>query len=197
MVARMYRKMSIRKIVTPPNPTLRKKAIKVRSVTSTVQSLADAMVETMRAAPGVGLAAPQVDVSQRVIVVEYAEGSEAPDAPATSPRLFVLINPEIVRHSRETVLGNEGCLSLPGLMGEVERYEWVTVKGLDRHGKPFKKKATGWLARIFQHEIDHLDGILFIDRATEIWRMEEAPVLEEGHAMSRLPITSDGTPLAP
>jgi peptide deformylase len=181
----MYRKMSIRKIVTPPNPTLRKKAIRVRSVTPAIQTLADDMVETMRAAPGVGLAAPQVDVGQRVIVVEYADGSEAPDAPESPPKLFVVLNPEIVRHSRETVLGNEGCLSLPGIMGEVERYEWVTVKGLNRHGKPFKKKAAGWLARIFQHEIDHLDGILFIDRATEIWRIEEAPAFEEDHAEAR------------
>jgi peptide deformylase len=134
------------------------------------------MVETMRVAPGVGLAAPQVDISQRVIVVEFAEGSEDLEGDEeVAPKLYVVINPEIVRHSSETLMGTEGCLSLPGLLGDVQRYEWVTVKGLDRHGNPFKKKARGWLARIFQHEIDHLDGVLFIDRATSVWRVEETP----------------------
>lgn len=165
--------MSLRNIITPPNPTLRQKASKIRSVTPAVQELADDMVETMRAAPGVGLAAPQVDVSQRLIVVEFAEGGEDPDDPPPPPKLYVVINPEITRRSRETVVGTEGCLSLPGLMGDVERNEWVTVKGLDRQGKPFKKKVHGWMARIFQHEIDHLDGVLFIDRATEIYRVED------------------------
>jgi len=167
--------MAIREIVTPPNPTLRKKALKVHALTPEVQTLIDDMIETLRAAPGVGLAAPQVDVSQRVIVVEYAEGSEteeAADAPPKPPRLYVVVNPEIKRQSRETVFGNEACLSLPGYMGEVERAEQVTVKGLDRHGNEFKLKARGWLARIFQHEIDHLDGILYIDRADQIWRLE-------------------------
>jgi peptide deformylase len=166
--------MTIRAIVTPPNATLRKKARKVRVVTAAIQSLADDMVETMRVAPGVGLAAPQIDVSQRVIVVEYAEANTEPEAPEMPPKLFVVINPEIVRRSPESVMGTEGCLSLPGLMGEVERHEWVTVKGLDRSGNPFKKKVRGWLARIFQHEIDHLDGILFIDHAVQVWRVEES-----------------------
>jgi peptide deformylase len=189
--------MTLRNIVTPPNPTLRKKATKVRSVTPSVQTLADDMVETMRAAPGVGLAAPQVDASQRVIVVEYADGNEEMDVEETPPKLFIVINPEITRRSRETLMGTEGCLSLPGLMGDVERHEWVTVKGLDRHGKSFKKKARGWLARIFQHEIDHLDGILFIDRATEIYRVEEIPSSDEDFPLARPPLVSDDTPLAP
>ena len=84
-----------------------------------------------------------------------------------------MVNPEIVRHSKETIEGNEACLSLPGYFGEVDRYETVTVKGLNRHGKPFKLKATGWLARIFQHEIDHIQGALYIDRANQVWRIEE------------------------
>jgi peptide deformylase len=173
------------------------KAKRVRTVTSTIQSLADDMVETMRAAPGVGLAAPQVDVSQRVIVVEYADGIEGTEGQEIPPKLFVVINPEITRRSRETLMGIEGCLSLPGLMGEVERHEWVTVKGLDRHGKAFKKKAHGWLARIFQHEIDHLDGILFIDRATEVYRVEESPASEGESRLVSSPLLSDDTPLAP
>ena len=190
-------KMTIREIVTPPNPTLRMKAKRVRKVTPAIQTLAEDMVETMRAAPGVGLAAPQVDVSQRVIVVEYADGIEGTDDQETPPKLFTVINPEITRRSRETVMGTEGCLSLPGLMGEVERHEWVTVKGLDRHGKAFKKKAHGWLARIFQHEIDHLDAILFIDRATEVYRVEEPAPVEEDSRLTGSPLPSDDTPLAP
>jgi peptide deformylase len=166
--------MTIRKIVTPPNPTLRTRAHKVKTFSSELERLIDDMIDTLRAAPGVGLAAPQVDVGQRVILVEYAEGSEndedgAPERPA---KLYVVVNPEITRASKETVLGNEACLSLPGYAGEVERAQSVTVKGFNRHGQKLKIKASGWMARIFQHEIDHLDGILFIDRATEIWRSE-------------------------
>ncbi len=166
--------MTIRKIVTPPNPTLRTRAQKVKTFTPELQELVDDMIETLHAAPGIGLAAPQVDVGQRVILVEYAEGSEDDDeeAPERPPRLYIVVNPEITRASKETVLGNEACLSLPGYAGEVERAQSVTVKGFNRHGQKLKIKARGWMARIFQHEIDHLDGILFIDRATEIWRFE-------------------------
>lgn len=170
--------MTARKIVTPPNPTLRRTAHKVRAFGPALQTLIDDMIETMRVAPGVGLAAPQVDVSQRVIVVEYAEQPEDPEAPPRPAKLYAVVNPEIVRRSHETVLGNEACLSLPGFMGEVERHEWVTVKGQDRHGRDFKLKPKGFLARIFQHEIDHLNGVLFIDHATEVWRIEEMAAQE-------------------
>lgn len=165
--------MAIREIVTPPNPTLRQRAQKVHRITPEIGQLIDDLVETMRVAPGVGLAAPQIDVGLRVIVVEYAEGSEDEDAPEKPPKLYTVINPEITRTSKDRVLGNEACLSLPGYFGEVERYERVTVKGLNRHGQDFKLKASGWLARIFQHEIDHIEGILYIDRATQVWRIEE------------------------
>ncbi len=165
--------MAIREIVTPPNPTLRQRAHKVRRITPEIAQLIDDLVETMRVAPGVGLAAPQIDVSLRVIVVEYAEGSEDEEAPEKPPKLYTVINPEITRTSKDRVLGNEACLSLPGYFGEVERYERVTVKGLNRHGQDFKLKTSGWLARIFQHEIDHIEGILYIDRATQVWRVEE------------------------
>jgi peptide deformylase len=140
------------------------------------------MIETMREAPGVGLAAPQVGISQRVIVVEYGEAGEVPDAPEQPKKLYAVVNPEIVRHADETVLGNEGCLSIPGYYGEVERYEWVTIKGYNRHGDAFRLKAKGWLARIFQHEVDHVDGVLFIDRATQVWEIED-----EDHAMEGAP----------
>lgn len=166
----------IRTIVTVPGPVLRQKAKAVRQITPEIQTLIDDMIETMRAAPGVGLAAPQVGVSMQVIVVEYAEGSRNADADGEAkpkpPKLYALVNPEITRHSVETELGNEGCLSIPDYMGEIERYSTVTLKGLDRHGKAFKIKARGWLARIFQHEIDHINGVLFIDRTEKVWKLE-------------------------
>lgn len=166
--------MTVREIITSPKPLLRERAKKVRAVTPELKDLIDDMIETMRVAPGVGLAAPQVDSSQRVIVVEYGEDSQDPETPAKPPKLYIVVNPEIVRHSEETIAGNEACLSLPGYFGEVDRYEVVTVKGLNRRGKPFRLKAKGWLARIFQHEIDHLNGVLYIDRANQMWRIEES-----------------------
>jgi peptide deformylase len=164
--------MALREIITLPNPTLRRKARKVADFSPELQTLIDDMVETMRQAPGVGLAAPQVDASLRLIVVEYGseEDEEAPK------KLFTVINPEITRASDETVLGTEGCLSVPGIVGEVERAEAITVKGLSRRGQPITIKAKGWLARIFQHEIDHLDGVIFVDRATRVWSGQEGQV---------------------
>jgi peptide deformylase len=167
--------MAIRKIITLNNQVLRQKARKVTDFGPELQQLIDDMVETMRSAPGVGLAAPQVEVSKRVIVVEY--GDE--DDETVPPKLYVLVNPEIVRFSTETLEGTEGCLSIPGLVGDVERSEAITVKGLNRQGVPVRIKASGWLARIFQHEIDHLEGILFVDRAEQIWKVEE----QTGQAM--------------
>lgn len=168
--------MALREIVFLPDPVLRRKAHKVTAFDSDLQVLIDDMIETMREAPGVGLAAPQVGVLQRVIVVEYAEDEEDEDGPK---KLYVLVNPEIVQVSKETELGIEGCLSVPGLVGEVDRHTGLTVKGLNRRGQPVKYKVNGWLARIFQHEIDHLDGIVYTDRATRVWKPregEEAPV---------------------
>jgi peptide deformylase len=170
--------MPVREILTPPADVLRARAQKVRGIPPTLQELIDDMIETMRAAPGVGLAAPQIGVGQRVIVVEYGEEPEDGGSPAKPKKLYAVVNPEIVRHSAETVLANEACLSVPGYFGEVERFESVTVKGLNRHGRPFRLKAEGWLARIFQHEIDHLDGILYIDRATNVWKVEEGTPAE-------------------
>ncbi len=162
--------MAIREIVTLPDPVLRRKAHKVTTVDKDTKTLIDDMVETMREAPGVGLAAPQVGISSRIIVVEYAETDEE----EAEAKLFALVNPEIVETSTdETLMGIEGCLSIPRLVGEVERYERIVVKGLNRNGKPVKIKAEGWLARVFQHEIDHLDGVLFTDRATKVWQPRE------------------------
>jgi peptide deformylase len=164
--------MALREIITLPHPTLRRKAHKVTDFGPELQTVVDDMVETMRQAPGVGLAAPQVNVPLRIIVVEYGsdEDEEAPK------KLYTVINPEITRPSPETVAGTEGCLSVPGIVGEVERVEALTVKGLSRRGQPITIKAKGWLARIFQHEIDHLDGIVFVDRATRVWSGQEGQV---------------------
>ncbi|HEY62901.1 MAG TPA: peptide deformylase [Anaerolineae bacterium] len=158
--------MAIRNIVIVPNPVLRKKAHRVDEFGTDLQELIDDMVETMREAPGVGLAAPQVNVSQRVIVVEFGDEEDE----TVPSKLYAVVNPEIVKPSRETVFGIEGCLSIPGLVGEVERAESVTIKGFSRYGQPTKIKARGWLARIFQHEVDHLNGVLFTDRATQVWQ---------------------------
>jgi peptide deformylase len=164
--------MPIREIVTSPAPVLRTRAHKVREVTPETRQLLEDMIDTMRAAPGVGLAAPQIGISQRLIVVEYADEEASPNGDPKPPKLYALVNPEIVRRSTETVTGTEGCLSIPGYLGVVDRASAVTIKGLNRFGQPTRIKADGWLARIFQHEIDHLDGVLYIDRASEVWRAE-------------------------
>lgn len=167
--------MSLREIVTVPEPVLRRKAVKVSDFGPDLQNLIDDMIETMREAPGVGLAAPQVDIPQRVIVVEYGEEEDEEGEQKTPPKLYALVNPEIARFSQETELGTEGCLSIPGFLGDVERPVSITVKGFNRRGKPVKVKADGWLARIFQHEIDHLDGVLYIDRAERVWKSDQEP----------------------
>lgn len=167
--------MALLEIVYVPNPVLRAKAKPVTIFDDELSVLIDNMVDTLRDAPGVGLAAPQVNISQRVIVVEYGEPEE--DGQEVIPKLYTVVNPEIIKPSRETEFGIEGCLSIPGFVGEVERSSSVTVRGQNRHGKPLRIKAKGWLARIFQHEVDHLNGVLFTDLATQIWQPEE---LEDG-----------------
>ena len=133
------------------------------------------MIETMRDAPGVGLAAPQVNIPLQLTVIEYAEGEdeEENEGKELKKKLFVLVNPEIVKVSEEKVMGVEGCLSIPGLVGEVERHETIQVKALNRHGQPVKHKVSGWMARIFQHEIDHLHGVLYTDKAVRVWKPQE------------------------
>jgi len=167
--------MALREVVTIPDEVLRRKAHKVTNFDQDLSTLIEDMFETMRQAPGVGLAAPQIDISQRVIVVEYAEDE------AEKPKSFAVINPEIIKTSAETEMGIEGCLSIPNLVGEVDRFSAIVVKGFNKQGKPVKIKSSGWLARIFQHEIDHLEGILFTDRATRIWQppQEETAELPE------------------
>jgi peptide deformylase len=163
--------MAILEIVTLPNPVLRAKARRVSHFGPDLASLINDMVDTMREAPGVGLAAPQVSVPLRVIVIEFGDEEDE----TVPPKLYVVVNPEITRLSTKLETGTEGCLSIPGVVGDVERHEKVTVKGQDRNGRPLKIKASGWLARIFQHEIDHLNGVLFVDLAIRVWQPSEEP----------------------
>jgi peptide deformylase len=165
--------MTLRTIVTLPDPVLRRKARAVTTFDKKLQTVIDDMIETMRDAPGVGLAAPQIGISERLIVVEYYENEQAEEAEEEAKKkVWVMLNPEIVKASDEKVMGVEGCLSVPNLVGEVERHEAVQIKGLNRHGQPMRVKASGWLARIFQHEIDHLNGVVFTDLATHVWLPE-------------------------
>jgi peptide deformylase len=146
----------------PQLKVLRSKSKKVQKVTPKLAAFAERMLETMREANGVGLAAPQVGVLQRFFVAELPEDEEN-DQPAET---YILFNPEIVKGRGEQV-GYEGCLSIPGYVGEVARQEQITVKGLNEKGRPVRHKLQGYLARVFQHEIDHLDGILYTDRLTD------------------------------
>ena len=143
--------MAVRKICIVPDPVLRQKAKRVTSVDKSIQKLVDDMIETMREASGVGLAAPQVGVSLRVVVIEI------PDE-----EVIALINPEVVKRTGERVV-DEACLSIPGYQGIVPRSVQVKVKALDRDGKAVRIKGDELLAQALEHEIDHLDGVLYID----------------------------------
>ena len=160
--------MALRKIVTVPNDVLRKKARPVTKFDDDLRTLVDDMVDTMRDAPGVGLAAPQIGILQRIIVVEYGDDEDV-EAPS---KLYAVVNPEITRMSADKEMGVEGCLSIPGVVGDVERSVSIVVKGQNKHGQNVKYKLSGWVARIFQHEVDHLEGVLFTDLAESVWKPE-------------------------
>lgn len=153
---------------------LRTKARKVQAVSPRMVALAEQMLETMREANGIGLAAPQVGVLQRLFVVEVPEDEEYEEPAQT----YILFNPKIIKGRGEQI-GYEGCLSIPGYVGEVARREQVTVEGLDEKGEPVRHKVAGYLARVFQHEIDHLDGILYTDRLTDPETFQPVEVGEE------------------
>ena len=144
--------MAIIPIRAVPDPILRQKAKRVRSIDGSIHKLITNMLETMHSAPGVGLAAPQVGIPLRVIVVGLPEQED-----------IALINPEIVRRKGERLV-NEGCLSVPGYVGQVKRAVMVTAKGRDQRGKEIRIKADELLAQALEHEIDHLNGILYIDK---------------------------------
>jgi peptide deformylase len=141
---------------------LRTKSRKVQAVSPKMVAFAEQMLETMREANGVGLAAPQVGVLQRIFVVELPEDEEN-DEPAQT---YILFNPKIIKGRGEQI-GYEGCLSIPGYIGEVARRQQITLEALNEKGDPVRLKAEGYMARVFQHEIDHLDGILYTDRLTD------------------------------
>jgi peptide deformylase len=153
--------MSVMKIEMLGADVLRRRAAEVAEVDDELRSLIRNMFETMYDAEGVGLAAPQVGISRRVIVVDVNEEGTRP---------FALVNPRLVESARETEKAEEGCLSIPGVSSVVERPATVTVEGLDENGEPLRMEAEGLLARCIQHEIDHLDGILFIDRISPLKR---------------------------
>ena len=149
-----------------PDPMLRAKAKKISRIDASVQRLADDMIDTMHVEGGVGLAANQVGVLKRLIVIEIPEVD-------TEARVY--INPEIMEKEGERRI-EEGCLSVPGYRGFVVRAEQVKVKALDRHGKPLKVKADGLLAQALEHEIDHLNGILYVDHVKaheDLWKIEK------------------------
>jgi peptide deformylase len=155
-----------RKILRFPNPILRKKAKAVKRVTTEIAKLITDMIETMKNAPGVGLAAPQVGESVRVIVADVGDGTIA------------LINPKIVSKSGQQTF-TEGCLSLPGVEAPVERAGHVVVKGMDRSGRSVTVEAKGLMATVLQHEIDHLDGYVFIDRVADPSLIKHLPFSQE------------------
>jgi peptide deformylase len=155
--------MAVRPIRVLPEPILRRKSKKVARIDRYVQRLIDDMLETMRAASGVGLAAPQIGVSLRIAVIELPGASE----------VIVLINPEIIKKQGERLV-HEGCLSVPGYQGEIKRSVWVKVKAKDRYGRNIRLKGEELLAQALEHEIDHLDGILYIDHvdgADKLWKL--------------------------
>jgi peptide deformylase len=156
--------LAIRTILTDDKPIVRQRAKPVIRPDKPTRTLLRDMVETMRDAKGVGLAGPQIGVGLRVVVIDYEE------------TLYRLINPEITWMSTERLTADEGCLSIPGYYGAVERAESVRVRAKNEQGKAIILHPAGWLARIFQHEIDHLDGILFTDRMApgeRLWKSED------------------------
>ncbi len=161
--------MTLRKVITVPTDLLRRNTHKVTKFDKNLKTLIGDMVETMREAPGVGLAAPQLGILEQIVVIEFGD-EEDEEVPK---KLYAVVNPEITRMSNEKIMGVEGCLSIPGIVGDVERSTSIVVKGQNRNGQNVKYKLNGWVARIFQHEIDHLTGILFTDLAESIWQPDE------------------------
>ena len=181
--------MSLRQIIFSDNPLLHAKSHRVPEVDAQVEKLIDDMFETMHAANGVGLAAVQVGVPLRVIIAAIPPDMDDPDA----GKSLAIINPKLARVSPDTEEGVEGCLSVPGFVGTVERHVAVTIKGLDRRGKKVRVRARGYLARVLQHELDHTEGVLFTDKATEVWPVEEGEEerIEMEHAMQPVPAEAD------
>lgn len=180
--------LSIVAVGDADDAVLYKPAARVREFGPELHRLLDDMLETMRQAPGVGLAAPQVGVGLRVAVVEYPEDE---DDPENTRRIYEIINPEVIKKKGSEV-AQEGCLSIPGLAADVDRATYVLVKAQDRTGREVRIKAYDWLARVIQHELDHLHGVLMTDHAEKIYKLvktsegdveavplEEAPMIRK------------------
>lgn len=153
---------------------------RVRDFGPKLHQLLDQMLETMREAPGVGLAAPQVGIDLRVAVIEYPDDEEDPE---NTMRVYELINPEIIR-AKGSEVGQEGCLSIPGVVADVDRATYLLVRAQDRDGREYRIKVYDWLARVFQHEIDHLHGVLMTDKATQLYKL----VKKEDETYEAVPI---------
>ncbi|MCJ8294659.1 MAG: peptide deformylase [Colwellia sp.] len=162
--------MTILTVLRFPDPRLRTKAQPVTAVTDATTIIIDDMLATMYEEKGVGLAATQVNIHQRIVVMDTSEDSDEP---------MILINPEIIASSEETSINEEGCLSVPGTYAKVDRHDACTVKALDRQGKEFTLNATGLQSICIQHEIDHLNGILFVDYLSPLKRQRIQKKLEK------------------
>jgi peptide deformylase len=161
--------MAIMPIIKMDNPVLHRKAKKVRKIDSSIQKLIDDMVDTMHNIEGVGLAAPQVGVPLQVVVIQMPDEED----------VITLINPEVVKISEETEMMTEGCLSLPGYNADVKRSTSITVKARDLEGKPIRIKGEGLMAQALQHEIDHINGIVFVDHLESMDKLHKNEEDEE------------------
>jgi len=172
--------MALKKILTEPNTTLRQKSLLVEKVDGELQRIMDDMLETMYAAPGIGLAAIQIGVPKRIIVLDIVSKDEL-----KNPMFF--INPEIIEKSESNSTYEEGCLSVPGQFAEIDRPSNCHVKYLDYYGQPKELKAEGMLATCIQHEIDHLEGILFIDYLSKLKKSTiEKKLLKQKKELERI-----------
>ncbi|WP_206485908.1 peptide deformylase [Thalassotalea sp. G2M2-11] len=162
--------MAILDVLRFPDPRLRTKAKPVEVVDDKIRKIVDDMFETMYAENGVGLAATQVNIHQRIVVIDVSENKE---------QAYVLINPEIIKKNQETMINEEGCLSVPGCYAKVDRHTEVTVKALDRDGKEYEIDGEELLAICIQHELDHLNGVLFVDYLSPLKRKRIQTKLEK------------------
>jgi peptide deformylase len=166
--------MAIMPVIKMDNPVLHRKAKKVRKIDGSIQKLIDDMIDTMHDIEGVGLAAPQVGVPLQVVVIQMPDEED----------VITLINPEIVKTSEESEEMIEGCLSLPGYKGDVKRFTSITVKARDREGKLIRIKGEGLMAQALQHEVDHINGIVFVDHLESMDKLEKTEAEDEEEAGS-------------
>lgn len=166
--------MAVMPVIKMDNPVLHRKAKKVRKIDGSIQKLIDDMIDTMHDIEGVGLAAPQVGIPLQVVVIQMPDEED----------VITLINPEIVKTSEETEMMTEGCLSLPGYRGEVKRSTSATVRAHDREGKLIRIKGEGLMAQALQHEVDHINGIVFVDHLENMDKLEKTGEEDEEEAGS-------------